>query len=70
MSVRHIPGTLEAKGPFAGIVGFFSGAAMAFIIALILETHNDLCGISLKVRMDPTAPIGYSNQAPQTEIYV
>ena len=60
MSVRRILATREEKGPFAGIVCFSSGAAIAFIIPE--EAYcNNLYGISLMVRMNPTAAIGYGS---------
>jgi hypothetical protein len=40
LSVRHILATLDHDGPFVGIAGFSSGAAMAAIIASHLEKRS------------------------------
>lgn len=40
LSTKHILATLDHKGPFVGIVGFSSGAAMAAIIASHLEKKS------------------------------
>ncbi|KAJ5882776.1 uncharacterized protein N7473_011210 [Penicillium subrubescens] len=40
LSTQHILATLHQKGPFVGIVGFSSGAAMAAIIASHLEKRS------------------------------
>ena len=37
LSVKHILKTLDRDGPFVGIIGFSSGAAMAAIITSLLE---------------------------------
>lgn len=50
LSIQHILDTLDREGPFAGIVGFSSGAAMAAIIASLLEKKEMVCNIPWKVR--------------------
>ena len=49
LSIQHILDTLDREGPFAGIVGFSSGAAMAAIIASLLEKKEFVCNIPWKV---------------------
>ncbi|KGO51228.1 hypothetical protein PEX2_032620 [Penicillium expansum] len=39
-SIEHILGALDQDGPFIGIVGFSSGAAMTAIVASILEKRK------------------------------
>jgi acetyl esterase/lipase len=41
--------TLEQNGPFIGIVGFSSGAAITAIIASLLEKRGTIYGITLRV---------------------
>lgn len=48
-SVQHILDTLDQNGPFSGIVGFSSGAAMAAIVTSMLEKMNAVCGIPWEV---------------------
>lgn len=48
-SLYHILDTLDRHGPFSGIVGFSSGAAMAAIITSLLEKRKNVCGIKWKV---------------------
>jgi surfactin synthase thioesterase subunit len=48
-SIKHIFNTLDQNGPFSGIIGFSSGAAMAAIVASLLEKRKTLCGIPWKV---------------------
>jgi predicted esterase len=48
-SLEYIQDTLERKGPFIGIVGFSSGAAMAALVTSILEKGEPICGLSRKV---------------------
>ncbi|KAJ5117733.1 hypothetical protein N7448_011365 [Penicillium atrosanguineum] len=52
-SIQHILGTLARDGPFAGIVGFSSGAAMAAIIASLLEKPENISKVDWKVRQPP-----------------
>lgn len=49
LSIEHILKTLDQDGPFAGIVGFSSGAAMAAIITSILEKKQTLYSPTWKV---------------------
>ncbi|OGE47652.1 hypothetical protein PENARI_c039G01968 [Penicillium arizonense] len=49
-SLEHIFNTLDEDGPFSGIIGFSSGAAMAAIVASLLEKRKTLCGIPWKAR--------------------
>lgn len=49
LSIQHILDTVDREGPFAGIVGFSSGAAMAAIIASLLEKKEFVCNIPWKV---------------------
>lgn len=49
LSIQHILDILDREGPFAGIVGFSSGAAMAAIIASLLEKKEIFCNIPWKV---------------------
>ncbi|KAJ6116142.1 hypothetical protein N7523_005590, partial [Penicillium sp. IBT 18751x] len=48
-SIQHILDTLDRDGPFAGIVGFSSGAAMAAIIASLLEKQGTIPNYPWKV---------------------
>ncbi|KAF4765424.1 hypothetical protein HAV15_003388 [Penicillium sp. str.  len=48
-SIQHILDTLDEHGPFSGIVGFSSGAAMTAIVASMLEKRKAVCGISWEV---------------------
>ena len=48
-SIEHILDALDQDGPFIGIVGFSSGAAMTAIVASILEKRTPICGVSWKV---------------------
>ncbi|KAJ5751542.1 uncharacterized protein N7511_008507, partial [Penicillium nucicola] len=48
LSIEHILDTLDRDGPFVGIVGFSSGAAMAAIITSLLEKRRSICGITWK----------------------
>ncbi|KAJ5593602.1 hypothetical protein N7537_010506, partial [Penicillium hordei] len=49
-SIEHILDALDQDGPFIGIVGFSSGAAMTAIVASILEKRTPICGVSWKRR--------------------
>lgn len=49
-SIAHILHTLVDEGPFVGIVGFSSGAAMAAIIASLLEKTENISKIGGEVR--------------------
>ncbi|KAJ5142501.1 uncharacterized protein N7515_001288, partial [Penicillium bovifimosum] len=44
-SIQHILDTLEQDGPFSGMVGFSSGAAMPAIVTSMLEKRQTVCGI-------------------------
>ncbi|OQD78053.1 hypothetical protein PENANT_c093G03996 [Penicillium antarcticum] len=44
-SIQHILDTLEQDGPFSGIVGFSSGAAMTAIVTSMLEKKHTVCGV-------------------------
>jgi hypothetical protein len=48
-SIQHILDTLDQDGPFSGIVGFSSGAAMTAIVTSMLEKENAVRGISREV---------------------
>ncbi|KAJ5492666.1 serine hydrolase-domain-containing protein, partial [Penicillium diatomitis] len=48
-SIQYILGTIEEKGPFSGITGFSSGAAMTAIITPLLEKNDGISGFPLKV---------------------
>ena len=48
-SVQHILRSLDEKGPFCGIVGFSSGAAMAAIITSLLENRRTVQDLSWMV---------------------
>ncbi|KAJ6125915.1 hypothetical protein N7471_010408 [Penicillium samsonianum] len=50
LSIKHILDTLDRDGPFVGIVGFSSGAAMAAIITSLLEKRRNICDITWKAR--------------------
>lgn len=50
-SIEHILDTLEQNGPFIGIVGFSSGAAMTAIIASLLEKRETIYGKKLGVSL-------------------
>ncbi|KAJ5370012.1 uncharacterized protein N7496_006104 [Penicillium cataractarum] len=52
-SLEYIQDTLERKGPFIGIVGFSSGAAMAALVTSILEKREPMCGLSRKTSHSP-----------------
>ncbi|KAJ5346980.1 uncharacterized protein N7506_000233 [Penicillium brevicompactum] len=39
-SIQHILDTLDQNGPFSGIIGFSSGAAMTAIVTSMLEKRN------------------------------
>lgn len=49
LSIKHILNTLDRDGPFVGIVGFSSGAAMAAIITSLLEKRQTVCDVTGKV---------------------
>lgn len=57
LSLQHILDTLKDDGPFAGIVGFSSGAAMAAIVASILERKEQLSHFSLKASEGVKSPL-------------
>jgi hypothetical protein len=48
-SIHHILDTLEQDGPFSGIVGFSSGAAMTAIVTSMLEKKQTVCGVPWEV---------------------
>lgn len=50
LSIKHILDTLDREddGPFAGIVGFSSGGAMAAVVASLLEKGGRINDLSLK----------------------
>jgi hypothetical protein len=48
-SIQHILDTLDQDGPFSGIVGFSSGAAMTAIVTSMLEKENAVRGSSREV---------------------
>lgn len=48
-SIQHILDTLDQNGPFSGIIGFSSGAAMTAIVTSMLEKRNAVCGIPWEV---------------------
>lgn len=55
-SIKHI---LEHEGPFVGIIGFSSGAALAAIVASLLEGNNTMQGLNFKVIYTPLSPLLY-----------
>ena len=77
-SIEHILDTLEQNGPFIGIVGFSSGAAITAIIASLLEKRGKIYGITLRVpssslhlfcvHINLTADWSYSDDAPAIKI--
>ncbi|KAJ5642307.1 hypothetical protein N7490_006307 [Penicillium lividum] len=52
-SIEHILDTLDQKGPFCGILGFSSGAAMATIVTSLLEKRKTICDMPWKTRHPP-----------------
>ncbi|KAJ6125860.1 hypothetical protein N7471_010353 [Penicillium samsonianum] len=70
LSIEHVLDTLDRDGPFVGIVGFSSGAAMAAIITSLLEKKPNICDITWKPRcglkrmreIDQSSPLGASSQ--------
>lgn len=52
-SIEYILDTIEEKGPFSGIIGFSSGAAMTAIITSLLEKRDRINGFPLMVQYSP-----------------
>ncbi|CAG8020326.1 unnamed protein product [Penicillium salamii] len=52
-SIRSIMHILEHEGPFVGIIGFSSGAALAAIVASLLEGNNKIQGLNFKIDHPP-----------------
>lgn len=50
-SVQYVASLLENHGPFIGVMGFSTGAALAAITASLLERKNPVCGFQFKVRV-------------------
>ncbi|KAJ6003659.1 hypothetical protein N7522_006351 [Penicillium canescens] len=48
-SIRYILQYLHEKGPFIGIMGFSSGAALAAIVTSLLERRNTITGMDLQI---------------------
>ncbi|KAJ5318274.1 hypothetical protein N7476_004694 [Penicillium atrosanguineum] len=48
ISIRHILDALDQNGPFIGMIGFSSGAAMTAIVTSILEKRRTICDIPWK----------------------
>jgi hypothetical protein len=49
-SIKYILDTLKEKGPFSGMVGFSSGAAMTAIVTSLLEKRENFDGSPLMVQ--------------------
>ncbi|KAJ5917583.1 hypothetical protein N7466_011137 [Penicillium verhagenii] len=52
-SIAHILDTLDTHGPFCGVLGFSSGAAMSAILVSLLEKRKAVCGIPWKQTRHP-----------------
>jgi hypothetical protein len=48
-SIKHILDALDQRGPFSGVIGFSSGAAMTAIVTSMLEKRETICNIPWKV---------------------
>ena len=48
-SIKHILDALDQRGPFSGMIGFSSGAAMTAIVTSMLEKRKTICGIPWEV---------------------
>lgn len=49
-TIEYILDRIEENGPFTGIVGFSSGAAMTAVIASLLEKEEKIDGFLLMVQ--------------------
>ncbi|KAJ6117940.1 hypothetical protein N7523_005691, partial [Penicillium sp. IBT 18751x] len=47
-SIQHILDALDQRGPFSGMIGFSSGAAMTAIVTSMLEKRKTICDIPWK----------------------
>lgn len=52
-SIKHILDALDQRGPFSGMIGFSSGAAMTAIVTSMLEKRKTLCDIPWEVNEMP-----------------
>ncbi|KAI9036782.1 amino acid permease [Aspergillus affinis] len=52
-SIQHIMSVIQNKGPSIGIMGFSTGAALAVIIASLLENPNRHTEFNVKVQQPP-----------------
>jgi hypothetical protein len=52
-SIKHILDALDHRGPFSGMIGFSSGAAMTAIVTSMLEKRKTICDIPWKVNEMP-----------------
>jgi hypothetical protein len=50
-SVQYIASILETHGPFIGVMGFSTGAALAAITASLLESRKTVCDFQFEVRV-------------------
>lgn len=48
-SISYVLDILETNGPFIGVVGFSTGAALAAIITSLLEKRKSTCGFNFDV---------------------
>lgn len=52
-SVQYIASILESHGPFIGVMGFSTGAALAAITASLLESKKSVCDFQFEVCILP-----------------
>ena len=52
-SIKHILDELDRNGPFIGMIGFSSGAAMTAIVTSMLEKRKTICDIQWEVSKCP-----------------
>ncbi|KAJ6017447.1 hypothetical protein N7451_000826 [Penicillium sp. IBT 35674x] len=52
-SISYVMDILETEGPFIGVVGFSTGAALAAIITSLLEKRKSVCGFNFDTTHPP-----------------
>ena len=63
-SIQHVSEILERHGPFIGIIGFSSGAAVAAIVKSLLEKKGPICNFNLTVSALEYSPLFVSDLYP------